>query len=269
METKGALGHAILDGTDGAPTSVPASHPDLDSACASLTALGPRIEALCGEPPMPDASAALARLRAAFAGLDVSRLRPRQGLAGLFDSPARRLKTFRSDFSKAATAIDDATDDILRQAKAVTDHGLACDALWIETREALAALNPVDAAEGLRSRAASGLVALRAAQNAQHRLPKAVRDLGDSVQAWHAEWRDALAPPNRGAKVKPDPVRLTTTFNEVARNIAVVEREISAAITRQAELSARHHRAIALRDNVAASPADETGSLQDGTASQA
>lgn len=102
----------------------------------------------------------------------------------------------------------------------------------LETR--LAAL------ETLRATAIGRLPLLRAAQNADCRTPAALKAVCDGVEAWRADWQDALGLSGKKAKkVRPDRVRLSNATSALAERVEVAGREVSAALSRRAELEAR------------------------------
>ena len=102
----------------------------------------------------------------------------------------------------------------------------------LETR--LAAL------EALRATAIGRLPLLRAAQNADHRTPAALKQVCDGVEAWRAEWQDALGlAGKRPKKVTPDRVRLSSATSALTDSIDAASRELSVAQGRRAELDAR------------------------------
>ena len=102
----------------------------------------------------------------------------------------------------------------------------------LETR--LAAL------EAVRATAIGRLALLRAAQNADCRTPAALKQVCDAVEAWRADWQDALGlAGKRPRKVTPDRVRLSNAASTLSERIDAAGREISAAQGRRAELDAR------------------------------
>lgn len=102
----------------------------------------------------------------------------------------------------------------------------------LETR--LAAL------EAVRATAIGRLPLLRAAQNADCRAPDALKQVCDGVEAWRADWRDALGlAGKRPKKVKPDRMRLLDASTALTDRIDAASRDLSAAQSRRAELDAR------------------------------
>ena len=102
----------------------------------------------------------------------------------------------------------------------------------LETR--LAAL------EAVRATAIGRLPLLRAAQNADCRAPGALKEVCDGVEAWRADWQDALGlAGKRPKKVVPDRTRLTAASTALTDRIHAAGRELSAAQARRTELDAR------------------------------
>jgi len=102
----------------------------------------------------------------------------------------------------------------------------------LETR--LAAL------EAVRATAIGRLPLIRAAQNADCRIPVALKQVCDGVEAWRADWQDALGlAGKRPKKVTPDRTRLMDAASALTDRLDAVGRELSAAQGRRAELDAR------------------------------
>ena len=102
----------------------------------------------------------------------------------------------------------------------------------LETR--LAAL------EAVRATAIGRLPLLRAAQNADCRAPAVLKQVCDGVEAWRADWQDALGlAGKRPKKVRPDRVRLSNASSALTGSITAAGHELSAAQGRRAELDAR------------------------------
>lgn len=96
------------------------------------------------------------------------------------------------------------------------------------------------ALEALRATAIGRLPLLRAAQNADCRTPAALKQVCDGVEAWRADWQDALGlAGKRPKKVAPDRVRLSNATSALTDRIDAAGRELSAAQGRRAELDAR------------------------------
>lgn len=96
------------------------------------------------------------------------------------------------------------------------------------------------ALEALRATAIGRLPLLRAAQNADCRAPAVLKQVCDGVEAWRADWQDALGlEGKRPKKVRPDPVRLSNASSALTGSISAAGHELSAAQSRRAELDAR------------------------------
>ncbi len=100
----------------------------------------------------------------------------------------------------------------------------------LETRlEALAAL---------RARAVAALPRVRALQNADHAVPAALSSARDRIEAWRADWRDALGlSGKRPKRVRPDAVRLADSRQALIAGLGQAERTVAAARARLDELS--------------------------------
>ncbi|WP_309629133.1 toxic anion resistance protein [Brevundimonas sp.] len=96
------------------------------------------------------------------------------------------------------------------------------------------------ALEALRATAIGRLPLLRAAQNADCRTPTALKQVCDGVEAWRADWQDALGlAGKRPKKITPDRVRLSQATSALTDRIDAAGRALSAAQGRRAELDAR------------------------------
>jgi hypothetical protein len=119
---------------------------------AALAALVDRAVATAHAAPHAEAAALLGHVRDRLAGLDPARLEPRSGLAGLFDSRGKRLKAFRAAYGATAEALASASADIRDRATAMERRDAELEALWSETREALADIDAhIAAARGWMS----------------------------------------------------------------------------------------------------------------------
>ena len=96
------------------------------------------------------------------------------------------------------------------------------------------------ALEAIRATAIGRLPLLRAAQNADCRAPAVLKQVCDGVEAWRADWQDALGlAGKRPKKVRPDRVRLSNASSALTGSITAAAHELSAAQGRRAELAAR------------------------------
>lgn len=94
--------------------------------------------------------------------------------------------------------------------------------------------------DAVRAVAISRLPLLRAAQNADLRAPATLKQVCDGVEAWRADWHDALGLAGRKPKkVRPDQIRLTGATSTLTDRIDAASRELSATQGRRAELKAR------------------------------
>lgn len=305
-----------------------------ETARAPLASLNDRALAETRSGDLGECRLLLDHVRDRLAALDPARLTPRSGLAGLFDSRNRRLKTFRAAYISAASAVGQSAADIGDRAGALARRGAALETLWTETRDAIAELDahivaargwlaneawtahiaePVEAPaeeqepvgegmherceaqadaeaqdhqggsdrvgearpgeavtaagsssavpeaeaatvvalphpletrlatlEAVRATAIGRLPLLRAAQNADCRAPAALKQICDAVEAWRADWQDALGlAGRRPKKVRPDRVRLSNASTALTDRVQAADKEILAAQARRAELDAR------------------------------
>ena len=325
-----------------------------ETARAALASLNDRALAETRSGDLGECSLLLDHVHDRVAGLDPARLEPRRGVAGLFDSRARRLKAFRAAWTSAATAVTRSAADIGDRAGALARKSTALENLWTETRDAIADLDahiaaargwlanpstpraepetavqpdasepadephepveaqadaealhahatpavvdtpalalpeagdasasavitdPVEPApdaeiavetpsepaparepapiaslphpletrlaalEAVRATAIGRLPLLRAAQNADCRAPAALKQVCDSVEAWRAEWQDALGlAGKKPKKIRPDRVRLANASSALTDHLTIAGRDVAAAQGRRAELDAR------------------------------
>ncbi|WGM30467.1 toxic anion resistance protein [Brevundimonas sp. NIBR11] len=341
-----------------------------ESIRANLASLNERTLAETRTGDLGECSLLLDHVHDRVAGLDPARLQPRTGLAGLFDSRSKRLKTFRAAYASAAAAVAQSAADIGDRAGALSRKGVALETLWSETRDAIAELDahiaaargwlanevaaatvvaidapepveetpsaadedptPVEAAadpeataegeiieptseaepvdlpaaevesevasvpaedaapvetgpdaveaqatppaedevvavsaapapqptpvatlphplatrlaalEAVSATAIGRLPLLRAAQNADSRVPAALKHICDGIEAWRIDWQDALGlAVKRPKTIRPDGVRLSEASTALTDRIQSANRELAAAQARRAELEAR------------------------------
>jgi hypothetical protein len=92
----------------------------------------------------------------------------------------------------------------------------------------------------LRARAVAALPRIRALQNADHAAPAALASARDDVEAWSAEWRDALGLSGRKPKkVRPDAARLVGSRDALIGRLSAAKRVLASAQARLAELTPR------------------------------
>ncbi len=89
----------------------------------------------------------------------------------------------------------------------------------------------------LRARAIAALPRIRALQNADHAVPTAIASVRDRIEAWSADWRDALGlAGKRPRKIRPDAARLIESREALVGHLSSAERVVAAAQTRLAEV---------------------------------
>jgi hypothetical protein len=92
------------------------------------------------------------------------------------------------------------------------------------------------------------LPVIRAMQNADHAAPAALAAACQQIEAWTADWREALGMAGRRPrKVRPDATRLNTSHNAMVGALTSAERCVAAARTRWDELMPRATAAEAAR----------------------
>jgi hypothetical protein len=135
-------------------------------------------------------------------------------------------------------------DPVEPQADAEADHAPEP----VEVRDAgpdLAALphplaTRLAALEAVRAVALGRLPLLRTAQNADCTVPARIHEVCDGIQAWQADWRDALGLAGRKPKkVQPDPARLLQARATLVEGLTRAEQDLTLAQRRRDELNAR------------------------------
>lgn len=92
----------------------------------------------------------------------------------------------------------------------------------------------------LRARAVAALPRIRALQNADHAAPADLASAREGVEAWSAEWRDALGLSGRKPKkVRPDAARLIESRDALVGRLSAAERVLASTQARLAELTPR------------------------------
>jgi hypothetical protein len=213
---------------------------------------------------LTEALAQLTHARTVLQALAPAALEPRKGLAGLFDSRGRRLKTFRARFAAATTGLADVGQDLSARIEGVTRRNGALDRVWSELREAIGDLdahlgavfarltpvNPTDTASPLQARGAAltacrdaalaALPRLRGVQNTDARLVESLALCRAGITAWHDDWKDGLGLAGRRPKrVRPDQTRLARTRDDLLNRIAAAVAELDTARSRRVEIAAR------------------------------
>lgn len=339
-----------------------------ESARAALAELNERSSSETSGAVLEECSLLADRIRSCVADLDPARLEPRRGLAGLFDSRSKRLKTFRAGFLSTAERVVATAADLGGRAGALSARETALDDLWSRTREGITEIDahiaaardwlaqdvhpapaadlepelnpapepvleaaadapdettapevvadispqvePVDAAdapetspidadaepppsetvaegvpdtveqpeetalaaeaeaepnlvpetedvpptatvellphplslrlaalESVRAAALARLPVLRATQNADWRTPAALNAVTGAVEAWRADWTEALGlAGKKPRKVRPERARLTASTTALSEAIEAAERELAAARARRSEI---------------------------------
>lgn len=145
----------------------------------------------------------LGDLRARVAAVRPAELTPRRGLAGLFDSPRRRLARFREHVIDLAPSVATATVKLRDAAAAIERRNAALNT----EREALrGALAELDAAGAERPDPAARtgvrhLALVRMIQNVDARLAQATDQLSAAAQSWRGQVLESLGVD--GQKLRP------------------------------------------------------------------
>jgi hypothetical protein len=96
----------------------------------------------------------------------------------------------------------------------------------------------LDALMELRTRAVGALPRVRALQNADHAVPAAVSSARDHIEAWRADWREAMGlSGKRPRKVRPGLSRLEQSKQALMLGLGAAERTLAATRSRLAELA--------------------------------
>lgn len=108
----------------------------------------------------------------------------------------------------------------------------------------VALLHPLEtrlaALEAVRATAIGRLPLIRAAQNADHQAPATLKRICEGIEAWRADWHDALGLASKKPKtIRPDRVRLTGATSELTDRLDAAGRELSETQGRRAELDTR------------------------------
>jgi hypothetical protein len=141
---------------------------------ATLASLNDRALAETRSGDLGECSLLLDHVRDRLAVLDPARLTPRTGIAGLFDSRSKRLKTFRAAYVSAASAVSQSAADIGDRAGALARKGTALETLWTDTRDAIGEIDAhIAAARGwLANEAPAARVAETAVAPVETRAPE-------------------------------------------------------------------------------------------------
>ncbi len=93
-------------------------------------------------------SSLLSQARDRIVSLDPSRLEPRRGLAGMFDSRAKRLKACRAAYASAASTADQSVAGLADQSSAFSKKHATLEDFWTRTRDAIIDIDAHIAAAG-------------------------------------------------------------------------------------------------------------------------
>lgn len=226
-------------------------------ALAKLEALCRARDADCGD--------LIADIRARLDGLAPQDLVPRRGLAGLFDSPGKRLKAFRTAFNEGAAALGGRAADLGQRIGAMDQRTASLDALGDALRGAVSALaeqvaaarerlgredpeaettlafrDRIEALETRLTAAVQALPLVRALQNADARTRDAIAQAPGLIEAWQADWKTHLGlDRKRPRKVRPAPDALLPARDRIEAALARIEAEQIAADRRRQEIAGR------------------------------
>jgi len=144
----------------------------------------------------------------------------------------------QADAEAAQATVPIEAGDASNSVMAIQTEGIAADPGVVALPHPLE--TRLTALAAVRTVALGRLPLLRATQNADCRVPGLLSDVCEGIEAWRADWRDALGLAGRKPKkVRPDAHRLIEARSALADRIAAAERELSAAQERRAELEAR------------------------------
>jgi chromosome segregation ATPase len=215
---------------------------------------------------LASAAERLDEVRAVLTGLSPDALEPRGGLAGLFDSRAKRLKRFRENWRGAVADLTDAASGLSERVADADRRSAALDGAWVEVRDAVgeldahlavassrlkgAALTEDAGAHPLKARstalnacraaALQTLSLIRVAQNADARAAGSLKACLDEVTIWRDDWQDALGlAGKRPRKVRPDPERLVRSRDALLARTDRGLAELATARARRAEVEGR------------------------------
>lgn len=215
---------------------------------------------------LTEAHARLTHARSVLETLRPEALEPRRGLAGLFDSRGRRLKTFRAAYARAAASVDEVARDLTGWIEGVSRRSGALDGAWGEVRDAVVSLDAhlaaaarrisghaaaeTDTAHPLKARkatldacrnaAVAALPLLRNAQNTDARFADLLKPCAEGAALWRDDWKEALGLSGRRPKtVRPDRERLLRLRDDLLARIDRALAGITAARDRRAGVEAR------------------------------
>lgn len=238
-----------------------------EEARQTLGAAVDRVRAEMRGGELTECLAVMGHLRSGLMALDPAALIKRRGVAGLFDSRRKRLRTFRARFGDATRTLSESLDDLQVRRGAIGRRSDFADRLWNDLRSAVletdahalaaAAAAGEDRQTPLARRALAlaaardGAIAVlpqvRGGQNADAEAADRIHAVCDALMEWHTEWRQALGlqnPPGRrgrppSERIRPDQSRLATSRETVLSMLSVAEREVEAARRRRQDIDAR------------------------------
>lgn len=215
---------------------------------------------------LTEAHAQLTHARSVLEGLRPEALEPRRGLAGLFDSRGRRLKTFRAAYTRAAATVDEVGRELAGWIEGVGRRSTALDTIWAEARDAVVELDAHLAAaarrltghvpaqdepphplaarkatlDACRDAAVAALPLIRNTQNTDVRFADLLKPCAEGAVAWRDDWKEALGLSGRKPrKVRPDRERLLRLRDDLLARIDRALKGITAARDRRADIEAR------------------------------
>ena len=240
-----------------------------EDARAAVAACIDRLRADARSGELTECSALLAHLKSRLDGLDPKALVPRTGLAGLFDSHGKRLKSFRAAFADAGRAISDTAGELSERLAAVERKHGVLEQLVDDSRKTVAELNahvvaarnwlaaqpavtegePDPAAE-FRDRveklAATVAVAVRqlplvrAIQNSEGRTVDSLRRAIDGLSDWRKGWTAGLGlEGKRPRRIRPDAVALWRDREGVAARLKAADDEVAESRARRSDVERR------------------------------
>ena len=211
-------------------------------------------------------AAALADARGRVEALRPQALEPRRGIAGLFDSRAKRLKRLREAFHDTATRLTESAADVGTAVDGAVRRSGALDAVWSELRAAVTDLDAhiavaarrltghasaeddtahplqgrTETLDACRAAALQSLSLIRGAQNADARTMEALQLCTDGLAAWREDWRDALGlSGKRPRRIRPDQDRLTRSRDQALSRIDRTLGELASLAARRADVERR------------------------------
>lgn len=212
-----------------------------------------------------DCADLIAGVRDRMTRLAPQSLVPRRGLAGLFDSPGKRLKAFRAAFRDGGGALAGLSSGLGERAGDIDRLTAGLDALADDLRAAVAALGEQVAAarewlsrqaeevegladfrarlQALEARLAATVRALplvRALQNADARVREGLIAAPMMIEAWRTDWTGHLGlDRKRPRKVRPAPEALAPARDAVEAALGRIETEWTRAAQRRREIADR------------------------------